>query len=83
MAKVISFDFTDGDNKHYPVIVRIEDDLTDKQIDEIEDAMQSLIDKYVSDGGYWDCDDGLVCDVMNSFNYVWEFVCADRIVTCG
>jgi hypothetical protein len=80
MATNISFNFTDGDNVNYPVGVRIEENLTNEQMNEINDTMQSLVDKYVNDGDYWDSDDALVCEVMSSFNYNWEFICFDMVI---
>jgi hypothetical protein len=78
MAKYLTFSFDDDNISN--ITIRIEEDLTKNQIDEIEDGMQSLVDQYVSNGEYWDSDEQLVFDVMNSFNYHWDFVVAEKVI---
>ena len=55
MAKYLTFSFDDDNISN--ITIRIEEDLTKNQIDEIEDGMQSLVDQYVSNGEYWDSDE--------------------------
>lgn len=73
MARYIRFDFND----EYPIIIRVEQDLTDAEYATIEDALQSYIDR-VDD--QWDADDLLVATIMDSFNYDWDFVTFDKTI---
>lgn len=71
MARYIKFDFGD----EYPIIVRVEQDLTDQEYDSIEDAVQAYIDHVE---GQWDADDLFVASIMGSFNWDWDFVTFDK-----
>lgn len=73
MARYIRFDFNDD----YPIIIRVEQDLTDAEYATIEDAMQSYIDHVDSQ---WDADDLFVATIMDSFNWDWDFVTFDKTI---
>jgi hypothetical protein len=73
MARYIRFDFND----EYPIIIRVEQDLTDAEYATIEDALQSYIDHV---DNQWDANDQFIDDIMNSFNYDWDFVTFDKTI---
>ena len=68
---VIKFDFFDP----YPILIQVKQELTQEQLNEIEDAIQSYID-HVDD--QWDANDSFIMDIMNSFPYEWEFIGVDH-----
>jgi hypothetical protein len=79
--KYIYFDFIDYDGfETKPIMICIEEDISDKEIDEINNKLQSITYSYFENNKYWCSNDKLICDVMNNFNYNWHFVCADRII---
>lgn len=73
MAKHMSFDFSDGECSHTPVIVRIEKDLTFGQMNTIDEAIQDKINEYVENQEYWDSDEFLIDGVMKEFAKSLEF----------
>lgn len=75
MAKYMSFDFSDGECSHRPVVVRIDKDLTFQQLTDIDKAIQHKMDEYVEEGEYWDTDESLIDDVMKEFsnNFVFDY----------
>ena len=73
MAKHMSFDFSDGECCHTPVIVRIEKDITFKQMNTIDEAIQGKINEYVENQEYWDTDEFLIDEVMKEFAKSLEF----------
>lgn len=67
---VIKFDFLDP----YPILVQVKQELTQEQLNEIEDAIQS----YTEHADYqWDTNDMMAKDIMDSFPYEWEFLGVD------
>ena len=81
MAKYMSFDFSDGECDHAPVVVRIDKDLTFKELGSIDDEIQKKIDEYCSEGEYWDTDEGLISEVIDklaiSMKFTYEIIKID------
>jgi dTDP-D-glucose 4,6-dehydratase len=73
MAVHMSFDFSDSDCCHTPVIVRIEKDLTFGQMSSIDESVQKKIDEYVENEEYWDSDECLLDEVIKQFAKSLEF----------
>ena len=75
MAKYMSFDFSDGECHHYPVVVRINEDISVDVMKEIDKTTQDKMNEYVEREEYWDADDILVDEVMKEFSekYVTYF----------
>ena len=73
MAVHMSFDFSDGECSHTPVIVRIEKDLTFEQMSSIDEAVQKKIDEYVENEEYWDSDECLIDEAIKEFADKLEF----------
>jgi hypothetical protein len=67
---ILRFDFLDP----HPIYIQVNQALTREQMDEIEDAISSYIDDVVE----WDTNFTMVEDIMDSFDYSWETVRADR-----
>ncbi len=87
MAKYISFDFSDGECHHYPVVVRINEDISVDVMKEIDKTTQEKMNEYVEREEYWDADDILVDEVMKEFsekyNFTYEFVEMSYCVDCN
>lgn len=66
---VIKFDFFDP----YPILIQVKQELTQEQLSEIEDAIQS----YIEENEHWDANGCFVEDIMNSLPYEWEFLGVD------
>lgn len=79
MSKFISFEFCDGDGNDYPIIVMVKENLSEEQMKEIENAAKDYIHNYKD----WDTDDAVIYEVMNLFDYPWEFVCVDKVINCN
>ena len=81
MSKYMSFDFSDGECDHRPVIVRIDKDLSFQELNSIDKAIQNKIDEYCSEGEYWDTDEGLVLEVFDTIavemNFNYEIINID------
>ena len=81
MAKYMSFDFSDGECDHCPIIVRIDKDLSFQELNNIDKAIQNKIDEYCSEGEYWDTDEGLVSEVFDNLavemNFNYEIINID------
>ena len=73
MARYIKFDFGD----EYPILVRVEKDLTQQDYDSIEDATQSFID-HVDD--QWDANELFVSTIMDSFRWDYEIIGIDKVL---
>lgn len=87
MAKYMSFDFSDGECNHYPVVVRINEDISPDIMIEIDKATQKKMNEYIEEQDYWDADDILVDDVMKEFaekyHFTYEFVETAYCVDCN
>lgn len=87
MAKYMSFDFSDGECHHYPVVVRINEDISPDIMIEIDNATQKKMNEYIEEQDYWDADDILVDDVMKEFaekyHFTYEFVEIAYCVDCN
>ena len=73
MSKYMSFDFSDGECDHRPVIVRIDKDLSFKELEDIDKAVQNKIDEYCSEGEYWSSDEGLISEVVDTIAMEMDF----------
>ena len=73
MAVHMSFDLSDGECSHTPVIVRIEKDLTFGQMCSIDEAVQNKIDEYVENEEYWGSDEYLIDEAIKKFADELEF----------
>lgn len=73
MARYIKFDFGD----EYPILVRVEKDLTQQDYDSIESAIQSFID-HVDD--QWDANELFVSTIMDSFRWDYEIIGIDKVL---
>ena len=73
MAKYMSFDFSDGECDHAPVVVRIDKDLTFKEHGNIDKEIQNKIDEYYSKGEYWDSDEQLISEVIDTVAATMQF----------
>ena len=86
MAKYVSFDFCDGDYNHYPILVRVEQDISFDVMREMDDAINAKINEYVGNGEYWESDDILVNDIMKEMskkhNFNYEIITVDYNVDC-
>ena len=87
MSNYISFDFTDGDNNSFPIIVRIENEISNEVYKEIDIAIQNRMDEYIEKHEYWDCDDILVDEVMkkyaDKYKFNYEFVSINYHINCN
>jgi hypothetical protein len=85
--RYMSFDFSDGECKHYPIIVRINKFIDVDIMKEIDNATQNKMNEYIEKEEYWDCDDILVDEVMKTFaekyNFTYEFVEMSYCVDCN
>ena len=66
---IIKFDFFDP----YPILIQVKQELTQEQLNEIEDAIQS----YIEENEHWDANGQFIDDIMKSFPYEWEFLGVD------
>lgn len=86
MSNYISFNFTDGDNNSFPIIVRIENEISNEIYKEIDIAIQNRMDEYIEKQEYWDCDDILVDEVMkkyaDKYKFNYEFVSINYNINC-
>lgn len=87
MAKYMSFDFSDGECNHYPIVVRIEQDISFDTMKEIDKATNDKMNEYISNGDYWDTDEILVDNVLKEmskkYNFNYEIVGIDYNVDCN
>lgn len=87
MAKYMSFDFSDGECNHCPIVVRIEQDISFDTMKEIDKATNDKMNKYISKGDYWDTDEILVDNVLKKmskkYNFNYEIVGIDYNVDCN
>lgn len=67
MAKYVSFNFSDGECEHYPIIVRINSDITTEQLKELKKVTFKLMERYIEEGDYWDTDEILVENAIQEF----------------
>ena len=85
--RYMSFDFSDGECKHYPIIVRINKFIDVDIMKEIDKTTQNKMNEYVEKEEYWDADDILVDDVMKEFaekyNFTYDFVEMSYCVDCN
>lgn len=85
--RYMSFDFSDGECHHYPIIVRINKFVDVDVMKEIDNATQNKMNEYIENEEYWDADDILVDDVMKEFaqkyNFNYEFVEMSYCVDCN
>ena len=83
MAKYIKFDFSDCECEHFPIIVRFED-ISIKQIDEIEKLTINKINHLIDSGDYWDNDEMLVVSILDEYtknnNLKYEIVGCDYTI---
>lgn len=83
----MSFDFSDSECQHYPIIVRINKKLSVDVMKEIDKAIQMKMNEYIEKEEYWDADDILVDEVMLSFSerekFTYEFVEMSYCVDCN
>jgi hypothetical protein len=86
MAVHMSFDFSDSECSHTPVIVRIEKDLAFKQMTSIDEAVQKKINEYVENEEYWDSDECLLDEVIKQFadelEFKYEFITINYESVC-
>ena len=73
MAKYMSFDFSDGECDHTPIVVRIDKDLTFEELGNIDKEIQNKIDEYCSEGEYWDSDELLISEVIDTVAATMQF----------
>ena len=73
MAKYMSFDFSDGECDHDPVIVRIDKDLTFKELGSIDKEIRNKIDEYYSKGEHWNSDELLISEVIDTVAATMQF----------
>ena len=85
--RYMSFDFSDGECQHYPIVVRINKFVDVDVMKEIDNAIQNKMNEYIENEEYWDADDILVDDVMKEFaekyNFTYEFVEMSYCVDCN
>lgn len=85
--RYMSFDFSDSEGYHYPIVVRINKFVDVDVMKEIDNAIQNKMDEYIENEEYWDCDDILVDEVMKEFsqkyNFTYEFVEIDYCMDCN
>ena len=85
--RYMSFDFSDGEGQHYPIIVRINKFIDVDIMKEIDKTIQNKMNEYIEKEEYWDTDDILVDDVMKEFaqkyNFNYEFVEMSYCVDCN
>ena len=86
MAKYVSFDFTDGECTHYPIIVRINEDVEFSVLKNINDVIKKQMKKYIDNQDYWDTDEILVDEVMKKcakkYHFTYEIVSIDLCIDC-
>lgn len=68
MSKYIQFDLSDGECQHFPVVVRIAQNISNDIKNEIEQTLKYKIDEYLNKDEYWKNDDILIKDVMKLFS---------------
>ena len=87
MAKYMSFDFSDGECNHYPIVVRIEQDISYDLMKKIDKATNDKMNEYISNEDYWDTDEILVDNVLKEmskkYNFNYEIVGIDYNVDCN
>lgn len=87
MAKYMSFDFSDGECNHYPIVVRIEQDISFDTMKEIDKFINKKMMEYIEEGDYWDTDEILVDNVLKKmskkYNFNYEIVGIDYNVDCN
>lgn len=85
--RYMSFDFSDGECQHYPIVVRINKFVDVDVMKEIDKTIQNKMSEYIENEEYWDADDILVDDVMKEFaekyNFTYEFVEMSYCVDCN
>lgn len=85
--RYMSFDFSDGECQHYPIVVRINKFVDVDVMKEIDNTIQNKMSEYIENEEYWDADDILVDDVMKEFaekyNFTYEFVEMSYCVDCN
>ena len=85
--RYMSFDFSDGECKHYPIIVRINKFIDVDIMKKIDNATQNKMNEYIEKEEYWDADDILVDEVMKEFaekyNFTYDFVEMSYCVDCN
>ena len=85
--RYMSFDFSDGDYHRYPIIVRINENISVDVMKEIDNATQNKMNEYIGNEEYWDVDDILVDEVMKEFaekyNFTYDFVEMSYCVDCN
>lgn len=85
--RYMSFDFSDGECQHYPIVVRINKFIDVDVMKEIDNATQIKMNEYIEKEEYWDADDILVDDVMKTFaekyDFNYEFVEMSYCVDCN
>lgn len=85
--RYMSFDFSDGECQHYPIVVRINKFVDVDVMKEIDKTIQNKMNEYIENEEYWDCDDILVDEVMKEFaqkyNFNYEFVEMSYCVDCN
>ena len=81
MAKHMNFDFTDGECQHFPIIVRIEQDIDFDTMEKIDIAVRNKIDEYIENEEYWDNDEVLLTEVLDEkakdFGFEYEIINID------
>lgn len=84
MAKYMSFDFSDGECTHYPIMVRIEQDISLEIMKEIDKAIKDKFSEYVEKDLYWKSDEEFVKTVLDEltkkYNFNYEVIRFDYMV---
>lgn len=85
--RYMSFDFSDGECHHYPIVVRINKFIDVDVMKEIDNSIQKKMNEYIEKEECWDTDDILVDDVMKEFaekyNFNYEYVEMSYCVDCN
>ena len=87
MAKYMQFDFSDYEEKFYPIIVRIDKDISYDLMKKIDDIVNGKINEYFDKDETWDTDeiliDNILKEISKQFDFTYEIIGIDYTVQCN